>query len=269
MAGDWLPIRLDLWDDPRIVRINRILACGRAAAVGACVRLWAAVERYGMSGAERVFLYRTAIESGLRAGELRSLTRRSLVLDATRPYIVAAAGSTKNRRRAQQYIRADLGASVRRHVARKTPTAPMFDLPAKWRVADMLRENLAAARRAWIDEADRDPEELARREQSDFLAEKNHAGQVLDFHARRHTCGAWLVLAGVSLNVVRKVMRHSTITLTIDTYGHEVPGAEADAVDGLAGFFLLGKRGPSPCCERARMTRPSTKAQYMRSTKGK
>jgi hypothetical protein len=55
--------------------------------------------------------------------------------------------------------------------------------------------------------------------------------------ALRHTCGAWLVLAGASLNVVQSVMRHSTITLTIDTYGHMLPGAEADAVEGLAGFF--------------------------------
>jgi hypothetical protein len=52
-------------------------------------------------------------------------------------------------------------------------------------------------------------------------------------------CGAWLVLASVSLNVVQKVMRHSTITLTIDTYGHMLPGAEADAVDNLAEFFAL------------------------------
>jgi len=51
------------------------------------------------------------------------------------------------------------------------------------------------------------------------------------------TCGAWLVLAGVSLNVVQKVMRHSTIKLTVDTYGHTLPGTEADAVELLAGIF--------------------------------
>jgi hypothetical protein len=75
------------------------------------------------------------------------------------------------------------------------------------------------------------------RAQSDLLAFKNHAGELLDFHALRHTCGAWLVLAGVPLNVVQKVMRHSSIKLTIDTYGHMLPGAEAEAVCGLARFF--------------------------------
>ncbi len=50
MAGDWLPIRLDLWDDPRIVRLARALDCGRAAAVGACVRLWATADNYSADG---------------------------------------------------------------------------------------------------------------------------------------------------------------------------------------------------------------------------
>src|SRR5688572_30261559 len=39
-------------------------------------------------------------------------------------------------------------------------------------------------------------------------------------------------------------MRHSTITLTIDTYGHLLPGAEAEAVDGLAGFFITSEGEP-------------------------
>ncbi len=199
----------------------------------------AAAARFGMRGAERVLLYRVAIETGLRSNELRQLTRSSLVLDAKRPYIVAEAGSTKNRKRARQHIRADLAAGLRAHVASKLPTAPLFAMPDKWKMANMLRADLAAARKAWIDEARRDPDELIRREQSDFLSETNHAGQALDFHSLRHTCGAWLLLAGATLNVVQSVMRHSTITLTIDTYGHLLPGAEADAVDGLAEFFSI------------------------------
>jgi integrase len=204
----------------------------------------AAVAQYGMPGAERVSLYRLAIETGLRANELRSLTRSSLVLDAEQPYIVAKMGSTKNRERAQQYIQVDLAESLRQHAACKTPSASLFALPPKWEMADMLREDLAAARKAWLDDARREPDELIRREQSDFLVGMNHAGEVLDFHSLRHTCGAWLVLAGVPLNVVQKVMRHSTITLTIDTYGHMLPGAEADAVSGLAKFFRSGNTEP-------------------------
>jgi hypothetical protein len=36
---------------------------------------------------------------------------------------------------------------------------------------------------------------------------------------------------------VQTVMLHSTITLTLDTYGHLLPGQEADAVDGLGRYF--------------------------------
>jgi hypothetical protein len=32
-------------------------------------------------------------------------------------------------------------------------------------------------------------------------------------------------------------MRHSTITLTMDTYGHLLPAAVEDAVNSMAGMF--------------------------------
>ena len=146
--------------------------------------------RYGMAGSERLLLYRAAIETGLRAHELRSLTRSSVVFDAVRPYIVAEAGSTKNRKLAKQYIRIDLAAELRTHVATKSPTAPLFKLTDESRMARMLRRDLKAALDAWLDEVRCDPERLLEREQSDFLSAKNHAGQVLDFHSLRHTCGA-------------------------------------------------------------------------------
>ena len=43
--------------------------------------------------------------------------------------------------------------------------------------------------------------------------------------ALRHTCGAWFAMAGEYPTVVQKVMRHESITLTMDTYGHLFPGA--------------------------------------------
>jgi len=76
-----------------------------------------------------------------------------------------------------------------------------------------------------------------RREESDFLAETNHDGGRFDFHALWHTCGAWLAMSGVHPKVVQTVMRHSTITLTMDTYGNLFPGQEAEAV-GKPGLLL-------------------------------
>jgi integrase len=54
-------------------------------------------DRNGMSGIDRAMLYRLAVETGLRAGELRSLTRASFVL-AGEPCVTIAAAYTKNRR---------------------------------------------------------------------------------------------------------------------------------------------------------------------------
>ena len=94
----------------------------------------------------------------------------------------------------------------------------------------MLRADLADARALWLKEAKSNPQEYARREESDFLADTNHENELMDFHALRHTCGAWLAQTGAHPKVVQQVMRHQSITLTMDTYGHLFPGQEAEAV---------------------------------------
>jgi integrase len=186
--------------------------------------------RYGMPAAERVLLYAVAIQTGLRSSELRSLTRGRLFLDVDKPFITCKAGSTKNGMDARQYITTDLASELRGHVARKAPRAPVFAMPADYDVAEMLRADLADARREWMKSVRYDPVEYARREQSDFLVEVNHDGERLDFHSLRHTCGAWLAKSGAHAKTVQAVMRHSSITLTMDTYGHLFPGQEAEAV---------------------------------------
>ena len=186
--------------------------------------------RYGMTGDERLLLYCTAIQTGLRSNELRSLTRGRLYFDATPPYITCKAGSTKNRKDARQYIQPELASDLQAHITTKAPKTPVFNLPHESNLARMLRDDLAEARKQWITEAKDDPQEYAQRQQSDFLADDNHEGEITDFHCLRHTCGAWLAMRGVHANVVQKVMRHQSITLTMDTYGHLFPGQEADAV---------------------------------------
>ena len=203
-------------------------------------------ERCGMSGTERRLLYATALQTGLRSGELRSLTRGSLFLEGTPPYVVCEAGSTKNRQQARQFIDADLAAGLRAHVAKKSPQAPIFGMPPKRYIAGMLRDDLAAARKAWLREATADPQEYARREESDFLAATNHEGEQFDFHGLRHCCGAWLALAGVQVKVVQTIMRHGSITLTMDTYGHLFPGQEADGAARLHALL-----NPEPTEQRA------------------
>jgi len=190
-------------------------------------------DRYGIAGDERALLYETAIQTGLRSNELRSLTRGQMHFDADTPYITCKAGSTKNRQEARQYISSDLAAALRTHVSKKTPKAPLFAMPHETNVARMLRADLAAARAAWLKASVDNPEEYAQREGSDYLAETSHEGEVIDFHSLRHTCGAWLAMTGAHPKVVQTMMRHQAITLTMDTYGHLFPGQESDALARL------------------------------------
>ena len=132
--------------------------------------------------------------------------------------------------RARQHIPSHLAERLGQHVATKSLNAVVFNLPSKFDMADMIRDDVLVARMTWLSEAKGDLDEYARRERGDFLASKNGQGEQLDFHALRHTCGAWLMLADVNIKTVQAVMRHSTITLTMDTYGHLMPGAESQAV---------------------------------------
>jgi len=88
-------------------------------------------ERRGMSAAERVVLYAMAIRTGLRAGELRSLTRGRLFLDSDPPYVTCKAGATKNAKDARQYVPPELADELRSHIANKAPRAAVFGMPTK------------------------------------------------------------------------------------------------------------------------------------------
>ena len=191
----------------------------------------------GLTGSERLLLYTTAIQTGLRVGELRSLKRGGLYLTSKQPFILAKAGTTKNGKPAHQYIKPELATALNLYIETRPPQAPVFSIP-EGEMAKLLRSDLAAARKAWLDQAGQDRKLQARREASDFLLTRNHSGEVLDFHALRHTCGAWAALGGAHPKAVQTLMRHSAITLTMDTYGHLFPGQDAETVHRLPDMTL-------------------------------
>jgi len=53
------------------------------------------------------------------------------------------------------------------------------------------------------------------------------------FHDLRHTFASLLIAQGESLAYVRDQLGHASIQLTVDTYGHLIPGANRQAVDRL------------------------------------
>ncbi len=169
------------------------------------------IERFGMTGYERSLLYRLAVETGLRASELMSLTASSFQLHGDEPAVAVDRSATKNSKGAIIPLRAETASRLAPHLQHKTPKAPAFTMPTSLETADMLRADLADA----------------------GIAFRNEAGQVLDFHALRHTCGTWLSAAGVHPKLIQRIMRHSTITLTMDRYTHAFKADEAAAVAKL------------------------------------
>ena len=201
-----------------------------------------ASERFGMSGAERALLYAVAIETGLRAGELARLTRAHLSLHGSQPHVLLNAAETKNRRAARQYLRRPLADALTSHSARSMPGGRVFAMPSSTRTSAMIRADLRDARAAWIAEVGSDARERIERERSDFLVAEDHDGRHLDFHALRHTTGAWAAIGGASPKAIQTLMRHSTITLTLDTYGHLLPDEAASTVARMPDVEPIGLR---------------------------
>jgi integrase len=196
--------------------------------------------RFGMSGTERALLYSLAIQTGLRSCEIRSLTRGKLHLTSNPPFVMADAGSTKNKRTARQYIQPELARELQSLVGTKLRGVLVFNLPHACTMPDMLREDLEAARQAWLD-TKKDPQARLEADASDFLQSVDSDNERIDFHSLRHTCATWLIHAGADVKTIQSVMRHADIKLTLDRYGHLFPGSEADAVARLRSAFCANE----------------------------
>jgi len=70
-------------------------------------------------GQERALIYKTLVLTGLRKGELASITVGQVVLDANMPYLILNAADEKNREGSAIPLRADLAADLRRWLADK------------------------------------------------------------------------------------------------------------------------------------------------------
>ena len=132
MAGlQGLNVQVDRRHDRRALEVEECRALVKAAMNGP--------ERMGMPGTVRALLYKTALESGLRAGELRTLTVGRCELDAETPVLVVEAGYSKHRREDRQPIPPELAEAIRCHVEGRRDDGLVFpDMPVD-QLAKMLR----------------------------------------------------------------------------------------------------------------------------------
>jgi integrase len=83
-----------------------------------------------------------------------------------------------------------------------------------------------------------DPRRVAERAKAAWKA-RDLGG--LTLHECRHTYASFMIAAGANAKAVSTYLGHATIAITMDRYGHLMPGNEAEAAD-LLDVFLAGAR---------------------------
>ncbi len=166
----------------------------------------------GMDGHSRAMLYRTALGTGFRAAELRSLTPESFNLDGQPPTITIRAAYSKHRRQDVQPIRRDLADTLRTFIAGKAAGTPVFAMPAK--AFKLMQADCKAAGVAYCDDSVR----------------------YADFHSWRHSFISSLAKANVGVKLAQTLARHSDPKLTLNTYTHVGLFDTAAALESLPGM---------------------------------
>jgi integrase len=178
-------------------------------------KLVAAAERSprtieGMTGSERALLYRIAYTTGLRRGEIGSLTPRCLDLASERPTMTVAATNTKNRQMARFRLHDDLVEPLRERIRGLRPDEPLF--PGLWQRktgAKLMQHDLKRA----------------------GIPYRTEDGRYRDFHALRSFISQ-LWDAGATPPVAQRLARHSDIRLTM-RYSHVNTEAEDEIIARL------------------------------------
>jgi integrase len=69
----------------------------------------------------------------------------------------------------------------------------------------------------------------------------------ITLHECRHTFASLMIAAGVNAKALSEYMGHSKIAVTMDLYGHLMPGNESEAA-GLLDTYLAARQGQAAIC---------------------
>ena len=185
--SNWCKAELTFDGLAEAVRVARQRLANNPEFAGAC----------DLEGRERALVYKTLALTGLRSGELASMTVGQVVLDSALPHMALNASDEKNREGSTIPLRGDLAIDIRGWIAdtmRIDPSRKLFKIPTGLiRILDL---DLAAA----------------------GIAKRDVRGRTIDVHALRHTFGSLLSAGGVSPRTAQAAMRHSSIDLTMNVY---------------------------------------------------
>lgn len=189
----------------------------------------ASLEREGM---EHALVYKTAILTGIRRGELSRLTWADVDLNDFRPTIRVRASSAKSGKEDFQVVRGDLKADLLAWKAlnpQAQDSDPVFQVPRRM---DQLKADLTAAGIDYVDAQ----------------------GRFFDFHSLRHCTATLLRQAKVDPRMSQAVMRHSDIRLTMQTYTDLQLMDKEAALDSLPDLPAIVPGGGKPQAQAVRAT---------------
>ena len=169
-------------------------------------------KHHGLTGYERSLVYKIAFYTGLRWNEIATLQRRDFDLTSPLPTITVQAKNAKNKKTESVPLRTDLAAELAAYFKQNLamPTAKAFSGIWQGESGAMIGEDLTLAK----------------------IERKTYDGHA-DFHALRHTYGTNLAKAGVPPQKCQKLMRHSSIDLTMKYYTHLSVADTSEAVNNL------------------------------------
>lgn len=197
-------------------------------------------------GRERALIYKTLVLTGLRKGELASITVGQVDLGGAVPHLLLHARDEKNRNGSEIPLRTDLAADIRAWLAdrlrREQQVAsdePLFEVPDG--LIRIFDRDLVFAGLARVE----------KRDGKEVVVKTDDRGRTIDIHALRHTFGTHLSKAGVPLRTAQAAMRHSDPSLTANVYTDpkllDVAGAVASLPD-----LPLGKAARRSAAKAAR-----------------
>ncbi len=193
-------------------------------------------------GRERALVLKTLLLTGLRSGELRSITVGQVHLDCEMPYIELAARDEKNRDGSDLPLRLDLADDIRDWLRnRQTGSTLRFDGSESLSSDTPLFYVPTGLRRI-----------LDRDLQTAGIPKRDNRGRSIDVHALRHTFGTMLSQNGVAPRTAQAAMRHSKIDLTMNVYTDPRLLDVSGALDALPALPL--NRNPDQSTESTKAT---------------
>ena len=186
---------------------------------------------------ERYVLFLTALRAGLRLGELLALEWRDIQFgesnDDFNRFIIVRHNFTRGHftsTKSRKERRVDLSKELRRGLLElrdkrilDAVTHGDFDESRQPRISKLVFPSETGG-----------PLNGSNVFNRDFLPTLEAAGiRRVTFHALRHTFASLLIQQGASLAYVKEQMGYSSIQVTVDIYGHLIPGGNIGWVDAL------------------------------------